>query len=70
MTCPRTLYEEDIVLIDMRTDAASRRCATDHQVVDPPVGDEKEFCQVATKVGQMLFDILNKQGPVLLGQFP
>src|SRR6185437_2657455 len=65
---PHALQQEDVIRIKMRPDSAAIRRKTDHQVVEPRVGNKIEFEQQLTSRREKVIDILYQQRPVFYGQ--
>ncbi|CAM5398271.1 hypothetical protein SSTU70S_01500 [Stutzerimonas stutzeri] len=62
------LQQEHVVVVEMRTDAATRRGVADHHIVDAPVREKAELPEQLGDLGYQLIDGLDQQRPVTLGQ--
>ena len=62
------LAKENVVIIEVRSDAAARCRNAYHQVVDPPARYESGHAEPAGEVRQVLVHILYQQRPVPVGQ--
>lgn len=62
------LQQEHIVVIEVRSDAATRSGIADHHIVDAPVGQKAEMLDQHGDVRHELVDRLHQQGPVTLRQ--
>ena len=51
-------------MVDVRTDTAARCGTTDHEIVNTPIRDEIDLCEVDAEIGQVLFYIVYQQRPV------
>ncbi|MNE24005.1 hypothetical protein D3C80_1172790 [compost metagenome] len=62
------LQQEHVVVVEVRANAAARRCKADHHIVDAPAWQEAEVLQQLADFRHELVDRLHQQGPVALGQ--
>ena len=62
------LQQEHVVLVDVGADRAAGGGEADHDVVDAPARQEAELLQQRGHVRIPFVDVLDQQGPVMVGQ--
>ncbi|MNO95363.1 hypothetical protein D3C76_870040 [compost metagenome] len=62
------LQQEYVVVVEVRTNAATRGGEADHHVIDPPARQETEVFQQFADFRDELVDRLNQQGPLFFRQ--
>ncbi len=61
------LQQEHVVLVDVGADRAAGGGEADHHIVHAPARQEVEVADQGAHVGVPLVDVLDKQGPVVVG---